>query len=198
MKKKLIIFLCFVASFKILAAGFEREIDQRLYDASFQGNVTEVKALLLKGASANAQSSVGGMTPLMGAASGTTNIEVLKILVKGGADIHQKEENGQTVINNIGVGGLPFLKYFIELGANPNEQGIRSSGKNKGLKMMSPLHFAVAEGNEEMVKYLLEKKANPNLTMGKAHLKPIDLAKKMGHSKIVKILEAASLKRLAE
>ncbi len=193
---KQILFCCFVFfSLKSLAAGFEREIDQKLYDASFQGNIKEIQTLLSKGANPNAQSAVGGMTPLMGAASGATDIEVLKILVEGGADIHKKDENGQSVINSIGPGGLGFVKYFIGLGADPNSQGVMANGQNKGLKMMSPLHFAVAEGNDEMVSFLLKAKANPNLTMGKSNLKPIDLAKKRALGKIVKTLEDAAASR---
>jgi ankyrin repeat protein len=106
----------------------------------------------------------------MGAAAGSTNIEVLETLVKAGANPTEKDENGTTALSQIGDGGLPYFKFFIEHGSDVNEQGIRANGKYKGTKMISPLHFAASMGNKELVLYLLSKGAKTDSTFSPKNL----------------------------
>ncbi len=194
------IFLTLLLNFyvtNLYSQGFERSIDQLLYDASFEGNLASIKSLLTKGANPNAKSSVGGGTILKGAAAGTKNIEVLETLVKAGAKANEKDENGTTALSSIGDGGLPYFKFFIEHGCDVNEQGIRANGKYKGIKMMSPLHFAASTGDKELVLYLLSKGAKTDSTFGPKNLSAEDLAKKKNHVDIVKIIQNATKKEVA-
>ncbi|OWK37815.1 ankyrin repeat domain-containing protein [Fimbriiglobus ruber] len=77
---------------------------------------------------------------------------------------------------------IKLVKLLIERGADVNQHG--------GWGSEAPLHHAVKYGNVELVKLLLEAKADPAVTesFGKT---PLDLAKEKNNQVIVKMLTSA-------
>jgi len=71
--------------------------DQRLLDATQDGNLSDVKSALDAGASVNARNSYL-QTPLMIAAE-NDNLEIVKYLVERGADISLQDRAGDTVFD---------------------------------------------------------------------------------------------------
>lgn len=68
---------------------------------------------------------------------------------------------------------------LIDAGANPNFYG---KGGDR------PIFHAVKSGNREIVKLLLEKKADPNVSFEDATGSPLDIAVTLGDPEMVKIL----------
>ena len=74
------------------------------------------------------------------------------------------------------------MKLLIDRGADVNQRG--------GLHSETPLHFAAQYGNVELVKLLLEAKADPTAKEFRGKT-PLDVAKERKHPDIVKLLESA-------
>jgi len=60
------------------------------------GTPESVKAAINQGADVNGQDPLYGRTPLMWAAWGNLNPEVISVLLKAGADVNMKDANGCT------------------------------------------------------------------------------------------------------
>jgi len=127
------------------------------------GNDMEVaQALLAKGASPNINAM--GVTPFLAAAGAGT----------GG--------RGGTAGANAENSPLPLMDLLLRYGADVNAQVTgtktyslriaRSPATNEG---MTALHVAAQAGRTDLVRYLLEKGANPEITDANGH-KAIDLA----------------------
>jgi ankyrin repeat protein len=130
---------------------------------AIMGNDTEVvQALLAKGASPNVNAM--GVTPFLVAAG------------VGGGGGQRGGPGGRG-----GGEGFPLLDLLLQNGADVNTQVVgtktysmriaRSPSTNEG---MTALHAAVQAGRTDLVRYLLEKGANPEIADGNGR-KPIDL-----------------------
>ncbi|KAF9773853.1 hypothetical protein IL306_008223 [Fusarium sp. DS 682] len=100
-------------------------------------------------------------TPLRAAASGGS-LDVVKLLLSKGADPNhqlQSEINkGQSIIHAAAEGGnTQVLEAILEAFDNPSLE-VRDRAQR------TPLWYACAEGQEDMVKYLLEKGASTEMT----------------------------------
>ena len=86
------------------------------------------------------------------------NIELMKWLVKNGADINFKDRIGYTALHFAGQNKyVDIAAYLLERSADPNIQDIHGN---------SPLWTAIFNSMDEkrVVKLLLQHGANPNLT----------------------------------
>ena len=79
-----------------------------------------------------------------------------------------------------GMGDISEVRKSVALGADVN----KGDYDNR-----TALHLAAAEGQENVVKYLLDKGADPN-AKDRWKLKPIDDAKINNHDSIVEILNS--------
>ena len=122
-----------------------------------QGNDAEViRALLAKGASPNINAMgftpfllVAGVGPGGRAGGGASNTALLDLMIQHGADVNAQVTGTKT--------------YSMRVSRSPSN--------NEG---MSALHTAVQAGRTDLVRYLIEKGANPELVDANGR-KPVDL-----------------------
>ncbi|NNJ51573.1 MAG: hypothetical protein HKP17_00210 [Ignavibacteriaceae bacterium] len=150
-----------------------------------------VEYLILNGADVNV-SDDNGKTPLIWAAS--NSLESSKLLISKGADVNAKANDGMTPFlqSVFGVlsGKIPLTicDLFRENGANINATltGNNADG-------WSAIHYAVMEGDTELVQYLILYGANVNKATAEGST-PLFLAKMEGYVEIEKILRRAGAK----
>ena len=125
--------------------------NSQLLEASYNGQVDLVRALLEEGADIN--KTTNGRTPLV-EASDNDHLEVVRILLERGADINKTDAAGNTPLYVASeAGNEEVVKILLENGAETN--------KANNLKQ-TPLMIAVGYGNLEIVEALLEYGANLN------------------------------------
>jgi ankyrin repeat protein len=127
-----------------------------LFRATQGGDMEVIRALLAKGASPNINAM--GFTPFLlaagvdpnGRGGGAPNTTLLDLMIEHGADV------------NAQVTGTRSYSMRISYHPPPDQEGA------------SALHVAVQAGRTDLVRYLLEKGANPELVDANGK-KPIDL-----------------------
>ena len=125
-----------------------------LISACKGGDIEAVKTLIQAGIPLDFQESDRTWSALMFAAD-EGHLEIVKLLVAGGANVNLKASTGDTaLIRAILSNSSLVVQFLLESKADSNLQG--ESGR-------SPLHIACAIQNVELVQLLLENKANPNI-----------------------------------
>jgi len=81
---------------KYLTKLYQMEKDEKLFDASIEGQLDIVKLLIKAGADINAKNEYGD-TPLI-VASRYNQMDIVKLLIKAGADINIKNKGGNTAL----------------------------------------------------------------------------------------------------
>ena len=119
-----------------------------------QNDAGRVRALLASGNSPN-DIDDGGRTGLhVAAANG--NIQIIAILIKGGATIGQRDGLGETALHYAAEHDhAEIVKLLLDVGA-----AIDAQDKNG----MTPLMLGARGGKVEIVRTLLARGANPNKT----------------------------------
>lgn len=94
-------------------------------------------------------------TPLMWAVS-NEQIPIIKLLLKGGADVTFRDQSGETVLHQAASrGSVEVLKALLE----PNKPGSIQAQDND---QRTPLHYAAKDSGTEKIRLLLDHGANPN------------------------------------
>jgi ankyrin repeat protein len=134
-----------------------------LFRATQSSDMEVIQALLAKGANPNINAM--GFTPFLLAAgvnpgggrggSGAPNTALMDLMIEHGANV------------NAQVTGTKTYSMRISYHPPPDKEGV------------SALHEAVQAGRMDLVRYLIDKGANPELVDGNGH-KPIDLLASVG------------------
>ena len=118
-----------------------------LYTAAKRGHMQAVHALLERGAPIN---NVRGSTPLTGAAAGG-HLHIVQSLHQLGAKVNGNKYK-RPIVAAAARGHLDVVQYLIEAGANVDATCLNGSA----------LSVATREGHDQIVTYLLDRKASRN------------------------------------
>jgi ankyrin repeat protein len=150
-----------------------------------------VEYLIGKGADVNLKDSEE-KTALLWASS--NSLENAKILVEYGAKVNVAANDGMTPFLRATL-GVSSGKVPIEMCDLLRKKGanINSSLTKKSAMGWTALHYASANGDTELVKYLIKYGANVNKATGEGS-SPLFLAKLDGNEEVIKILKNAGAK----
>uniref|UniRef100_A0A8C9Y1T8 Ankyrin 1 n=1 Tax=Sander lucioperca TaxID=283035 RepID=A0A8C9Y1T8_SANLU len=174
-----------------------------LHVAAHCGHHRMAKVLLDKAAKPNSR-ALNGFTPLHIACK-KNHMRVMDLLLKHSASIEAVTESGLTPLHVASfMGHLNVVKVLLQKGASPSASNVVSFLLKSQEHVMqyltfhnysplvgqddqTPLHCAARMGHKELVKLLLEHKANPNSTTTAGHT-PLHIASREGHVQTVRIL----------
>ncbi|MGM0667561.1 MAG: ankyrin repeat domain-containing protein, partial [Bacteroidota bacterium] len=146
------------------------------------------KYLIAEGADMNIRAK-DGTTAILDAAENSE--EITKMLLEKGADLKALRDDGRGIFTSVIFGilmgsvDLEFAEFILSKGADVNEAA--TSGDVEG---WAGIHYAVSNGNKELVRFLVEKGADVNAKT-KEGLTPLSLAESNEYSGIVEILKKA-------
>ncbi|HDZ40718.1 MAG TPA: hypothetical protein ENH59_03440 [Bacteroidetes bacterium] len=149
------------------------------------------KFLISAGADMNVVAN-DGSTALLEAAESSK--EITRLLIEKGANLKAVRDDGRGIFTSVIFGilmkniDIELAELVISKGADVNEAA--STGDIEG---WAPIHYAVSNGNEELVSFLVKKGANVNART-KEGLTPLSLALSNESSGIAGILKAAGAK----
>ncbi len=150
-----------------------------------------VEYLIRKGADVNLKDKEG-KTALLWASS--NSLENAKILIANSAKVNEAANDGMTPFLQATL-GVSSGKVPIEMCdlLRKNGANINASLQRKSALGWTALHYAVVNGDIELVKYLIKYGANVNKATGEGST-PLYLAKVGGNEVIIKILKNAGAK----
>ena len=150
-----------------------------------------VKYLISRGADVNLKDKEG-KTALLWASS--NSLENAKILISNGAKVNDAANDGMTPFLQATL-GFSSGKVPIEMCEllRKNGANIHAELKKQSALKWTALHYASANGDAALVKYLIKHGANVNKATGEGS-SPLFLAKLGGYDDVVKILKNAGAK----
>ena len=150
-----------------------------------------VEFLIKNGANVNLKDSKG-KTALLWSAS--NSLENAKILISNGAKLNEAANDGMTPFLQATL-GVSSGKVTIEMCdlLRKNGTNINAELKRQSALKWTALHYAAANGDTELVKYLIKHGANVNKATGEGST-PLFLAKLGEYDDIIKILKNAGVK----
>src|SRR6516162_4736441 len=123
-------------------------------------NYEKAKLLIDSGAAVKVK-TVSGRTPLTLAARKAGNSKTVKLLLDKGADAKERNARGVNPIQVAAAcGDLDTVKLLVEAGADIND--FTAVSGPDALSVRTPLGWAAYRNDVPMVRYLLERKADPN------------------------------------
>jgi serine/threonine-protein phosphatase 6 regulatory ankyrin repeat subunit B len=158
----------------------QNKVSSHIYKAVLHG-VNEIINFLLVNGYSNANDTLEGDSSPLYLACQENHLEIVKTLIKNGANIEFSFREGFTPLYvACQTGNLDIIKYLIEHGAYINSQCINGS---------TPLYIASQEGKTEVVELLLTSGANKSLFFKKGFT-PLYVASRNGHDKtVLKLIE---------
>jgi ankyrin repeat protein len=150
-----------------------------------------VEFLIKKGSNVNLKDSEG-KTALLWASS--NSLENAKILISNDAKVNEPTNDGMTpfIQSTLGFSSGKVPIEMCEL-LRKNGANIHSELKRQSALKWTALHYASANGDAELVKYLIKHGANVNKATGEGS-SPLFLAKLGGYDEVVQILKNAGAK----
>ena len=138
----------------VLVLAVSAYADGNFFSLAETGTPVQVREAIRTGAQVNARDELGA-TPLMWAAAGNVNTEVITLLLKSGADANARDDYSLTPLIWAVMGSTDpkLITALLEAGADIN------AGTNSG---MTPLMYAAwFNENPEMITLLLKAGADP-------------------------------------
>ncbi|MBK8594654.1 MAG: ankyrin repeat domain-containing protein [Holophagales bacterium] len=185
--------------------------------ACWHGEKEIVEALLAAGADVNVQAPDWRETALEKAVS-RGHVEIARLLIDKGANLESRNKPGSTALALASAAGeLEMVELLLSKKANPNAEDDSSfmplrlavvagsepvaralvangakvdKAATKYNKGETALHMAITQGKPEMVRVLLELKANPNARTVSGDT-PMKLARNGDQEDVVRMLNAA-------
>lgn len=149
-----------------------------LFSAAGNGNLDVVKFLIENNANIDLENTENNATPLM-VASEAGYFEVIETLLHAGVEVDKHANCGTTALRLASIhGDIKLVKLLIDHKANVNANGIYGT----------PLNTAVHSENLEIVRYLIQNKADVNLGDTVENLTPLMLAVQIGNFEIIEAL----------
>ena len=126
-----------------------------LYAAAIRGQAKSVKRLLEYGANPNWQAPKWLDPPLHAAIHLGRNFGAIKALVKGGADVHLKDRNGDNALHLAARCDVSTetIEYLL---------GFEFDIHDRDISGTTPIIFSGASANPRIAEMLLDRGANPN------------------------------------
>ncbi|MGO8693737.1 MAG: ankyrin repeat domain-containing protein [Rectinemataceae bacterium] len=142
--------LAFLAA---LASAYAQQAD--LFELVKTGSLQDVKAAVDKGADVNARDPANGWTPLMYAARYNQNPEVLNVLLKAGAKVDARADDGSTPLMCAALinANPEVISALLKAGADVN-------ARSKGQGWTALICAASFNDNPEVIATLLRAGAN--------------------------------------
>jgi len=124
------------------------DADKTLVVQVEEGNLKATELLLVIGCGTE-QTDSQGRTPLLIAAK-NKNLDILKLLLNGAADVRVKDNNGLTVLHHAlrGFGGETIVRYILEKEKDVDVNAVANDRK-------TPLHYCVDYHNTLAARMLL-------------------------------------------
>ncbi|MBE0571895.1 MAG: ankyrin repeat domain-containing protein [Ignavibacteriaceae bacterium] len=150
-----------------------------------------VEYLIGKGANVNLKDKEGKTALLWASSNSLPNV---KILVANGAKVNEAANDGMTpfIQATLGVSSGKVPIEICEL-LRKNGANINAELKRQSALRWTALHYAAANGDAELVKYLIKHGANVNKATGEGST-PLFLAKLGNYEEVVTILKKAGAK----
>jgi len=162
----------------------QKKLNEQLIEAVNGGNADKVKKLLEKGASANAKD---GYETVLCRACDRKQDEIVDILLKNGADIDSRTDLGATplVLASVHKENVKILELLIDAGAEIDAKD--DFGR-------TALIYAAGFGDAEMVKFLLDKGADPDIAgqglLAENKQSALDMAVYLERTENIEVLKA--------
>jgi ankyrin repeat protein len=188
-----------------------------LHKAATKGDVSEIKRLVASGADVNSSAAKFGRTPLLHAII-HTQIDAVRELIKGGANVNIADEVGQTpLLMAVQYNNMELVQLLLDAGADVNattvngqttlmraslsanpalfrillEKGVDVNAKtDKGLTALHQAANAYIP-KPEIVEMLLGANADPNAKTTDTGATPLMNAAENGHIEVVRMLLSA-------
>lgn len=162
----------------------ESETDvQELMEACAQGNLEDVKRLLVQNTDVNEKDN-NGFTALIHAA-GSGHTKIAGVLIDNGADVNAKNRAATVLMTAVGWGHIENVELLINRGADVNVKNAYGS---------TALMYAADGGFPEIVKILIANGADVNAKDDDG-ITALRLAAKHGYTEIEDLLEAAGAQK---
>lgn len=198
------------------ASMTECSVDNRpaFYEAARRGQGEMLRLCLPQVSSEQLNGRYSDGWTTLGAAVNNGHVDTVGLLLEAGADINNTDAWGRTPLMRAAwEGRTAMVRLLLQKGADPKRLGreathnalclaVKSRDRQTvdalleaGLTInerspngMSPLYSAVVDNNAQMVRYLLEKGADPNLDGYKDGWNALGFAASDGYDGIVKLL----------
>lgn len=158
-----------------------------LYYAALGGLVQTTTVLLRQGANPNYIRLTEGNTPLHGAVKGE-HIKLIRLLLDNGADPETENDHGLKPIDVASQNGN--MDVVALLSARMQKAQVQTTELKSVLSMDAghALYHGAANGHYDIVKWLLDNKADPNLAEESEGDTPLHAAARNNHADIIRLL----------
>lgn len=156
--------------------NFNHEVTD-IFAAIIDDDLSKISEIIASGVNINQKHLHTKLTPLIQAIN-LLRIEVIKLLIELGADVHLYQYIQTTPLGlATSLGNIEIVKLLLQAGANPDIGGIDDP----------PLHRAVLIERVDIIQTLMEAGANPN-HLNASNFTPLMVAANNGKFEIVKLL----------